>query len=372
MLVYIFNFAANMLLGFLVLGLKPREASKKRRAVYLTLTAIQLALLCGLRGPSVAYDTDNYLRIFENSVKDLTTGEFNSSRVELGYYYLCQLVGILGGTATTVNLLCSFFTMGASCLFLYRHSDNVLLSVFTLLCFPFYYTSFDIVRHYIAVAFFLLAYKYLEEKKPIRYFIIVMLGFVFHKVAIFFVFLYFIRNLKNSPISWALFGVGSVFFCFFTKDIARMVIDLAGRLSGYVSEESTWLSGFGGGIKTAVLYGGILILMLILYNNLENREVRDERALHNVLILFCFSVVFINVRMMIRFIVAFIPLLAIALPRLNDPDNARDKLTANYITVLFVALGIFYHGFMLATNWQNVVPYVSVFEDVAAEIAATA
>ncbi|MBQ8174730.1 MAG: EpsG family protein [Clostridia bacterium] len=361
MLIYIVNFALNMALGFLSMGLHPREASAKRRAVYLAITAVQLALLCGLRGETVGFDTDNYIRIFDSSISDLTTGEYNSTRVELGFYYLCLLIGILGGDATTLLLLCAFFIMGATCLFIYRHSDNVLLSVFVILCFPFYYSSFDIVRHYVALSFFLLAYKYLEEKKPIPYFLIVLAGFIFHKVAVLFVFVYFIRHLRNTPITWALFGTGSVIFCFFTKDIARVVIDLAGRLSGYVSEESTWLSGFGGGIKTAVLYGAILILALILYNNLENREEKDERALHYVLILFCFSVVFINVRMMIRFIVTFIPLLAIAFPRLNAPENARDTKTTRYVTLAFMALGIFYHGFMLLTNWQNVVPYVSVF-----------
>ena len=362
MLIYIINFAVNMALGLLILGPHPREASNKRRAVYLIITAIQLALLCGLRAESVAYDTSNYIRVFNMSVKDLSSTEFNSARVEIGFYYLCQLIGLLGGTPTTLLLVCSLFIMGATCLFVYRHSDNVLFSVFILLCFPYYYTSFDIVRHYIAVAFFLLAYRYLEEKKPIRYAIIVMLGFVFHKVALFFLLVYLVRHLRNTPITWTLFFTGSVVLCFHAKDLARLVILVLERFANYTNENNTWLSGFGGGIKTAVLYGAILILTLILYNNLEEREERDEHALHYVLLLFCFSVVFINVRMMIRFMVAFIPLLAIAFPRLNNRENARDTKTATFITYAFLALGVFYHGFMLLTNWQNVVPYVSVFE----------
>ncbi len=361
MLIYILNFTFDMALGLLILGMHPREAPPKRRAVYLVITAIQLALLCGLRAESVGYDTGNYIRMFNSNVADLETDRFNAWNIELGFYYLCQLIGLLGGNATVLFLVCSLFVMGATCLFLYRHSDNVLLSVFVILCFPFYYSSFDIVRHYMAVAFFLLAYRYLEEKKPIPYFLIVLAGMTFHKVAILFIFVYFIRHLRNSPLTWMLFGTGSLIFCFYTKEIARFVIDVSGRLAGYVTEDSSWLSGYGGGIKTAVLYGAILILTLILYNNLEDREEKDERALHYVLILFCFSVVFINVRMMIRFIILFIPLLAIAFPRLNAPENARDKSTAGYLTLAFVLLGVFYHGFMLLTNWQNVVPYIPVF-----------
>lgn len=362
MLIYIINFAVNMALGLVILGPRPREASTKRRAVYLIITAIQLALLCGLRAEAVAYDTKNYIRVFNMSVKDLTSTEFNSARVDLGFYYLCQLIGLLGGTPTTLFLLCSLFIMGATCLFVYRHSDNVLLSVFILLSFPYYYTSFDIMRHYIAVAFFLLAYRYLEENRFIPYAIIVMLGFPFHKVAVFFLLVYLVRHLKNSPLTWASFFTGSVVLCFHAKDLARLIILVLERFANYTNEDNTWLSGYGGGIKTAVLYGAILIFTLILYNNLENKEERDERALHYVLLLFCFSVVFINVRMMIRFMVAFIPLLAIAFPRLNDRENARDTKTATFITYAFLALGVFYHGFMLLTNWQNVVPYVSVFE----------
>ena len=362
MLIYIINFVANMALGLAILGPHPREASPKRRAVYLIITALQLALLCGLRAECMAYDTKNYIRVFNLSVQDMTTGEFNSPRVELGFYYLCQLIGRLGGTPTTLFLICSLFIMGATCLFVYRHSENVLFSVFILLSFPYYYTSFDIMRHYIALAFFLLAYRYLEEKKFIPFAIIVMLGFPFHKVAVFFLLIYLVRYLKNSPLTWAFFFTGSVVFCFHAKEIAGLIVKVMERFANYTNEGNTWLSGFGGGIKTAVLYGAILTFALILYNNLESREECHERDLHYVLLLFCFSVVFINVRMMIRFMVSFIPLLAIAFPRLNNRENARDPKTATFITYAFLGLGLFYHAFMLWTNWQNIGPYVSIFE----------
>ena len=284
-----------------------------------------------------------------------------SSGVELGFYYLCLFIGALGGNAEVLILISALFITGSCCLFIYRHSENVLMSVFIIMSFPYFYSSFDIVRHFIATSFFLLAYKYLENRKLIPYLILLLIGSQFHLVALFFIPLYFVRNLRNTPLTWGVAGVSSLVLCFFLKDMARIVISLVERWTHYTNDTSTWLEGFGGGIKTAVLYGSILLIALALYNNKKERDFRDECALHYVLLLFCFSVVFINVPMMTRFIMTFGALLSIAIPRLASPTGTHDQKTANYLLAVFILLGLVYHAFMLSMSWQNVVPYVSIF-----------
>ena len=361
MLIYILNFILNMGLGFLILGKNPRETTNTKKAIYLLITFVQLGLLSGLRGESVGYDTTNYYTAFSNSVSGLKEGLINPSGVEWGFYQLSLLIGALGGNASVLILVCALFIMGSCCLFIYRHSENVLMSVFIIMSFPYFYSSFDIVRHFIATSFFLLAYKYLENRKLIPYLILLLIGSQFHLVALFFIPLYFVRNLRNTPLTWGVAGVSSLVLCFFLKDMARIVISLVERWTHYMNDTSTWLEGFGGGIKTAVLYGALLLIALALYNNKKERGFRDECALHYVLLLFCFSVIFINVRMMTRFIMTFGALLAIAIPRLTSPDDTHSEQTANVLSVATVVLGLVYHGFMLFTNWQNVVPYVSIF-----------
>ena len=50
--------------------------------------------------------------------------------------------------------------------------------------------------------------------------------------------------------------------------------------------------------------------------------------------------------------------LAIAIPRLFDKKNTHDLQIRNFVFVLFLIIGCVYHGFMLLTSWQNVVPYI--------------
>ena len=158
MIIYIIFFLLNMLIGALLLN-KKNKNNPAHKSAYLIFTTLQYGILAGLRSINVGWDTITYSRLFSEVPDSFQAVAHTHFREEIGFNYLCSLIKICGGDYQTFLLITSIFIVGSCCIFIYRHSHNVLMSVFIILCFPYYYTSLDIIRHYLAVSFFLLGYK---------------------------------------------------------------------------------------------------------------------------------------------------------------------------------------------------------------------
>ncbi len=330
------------------------------KAIYLTITALQFGLLCGFRSFAMAYDTAAYLEIFNTTPSSWNNILNNKLYIEIGFSVLCSIVKIFGGSFQTLLIITSLFTIGSCCLFIYRHSENVLLSVFTIVSFPFYYSTFDIIRHFLAVSFLLLGYKYVIERKPLKFLMFIFIGSLFHKVCWLFIPIYFMFRLKFSAKNTITALIITVISLVFIEDIAVYLSDIFDKGSGV---EDGWINSFGGGIRTAFMYLVVFIIALVLFSNIKERTTKDYVAMNFILLLFLFSVLFINARIMTRFIMMCIPFLSISMPQILDSKRINDNLTYQFCFLGFLLIGVVYHIFMLLTNWQNVVPYIPFWEN---------
>lgn len=361
MSIYIISFILNMLAGRIILGNKPSQASSKSKIIYLVFTTIYFGLLCGCRDLSVGWDTNTYYEEFMFRLPN-NWNEYRSygGRLEPGYVLYTLLVKLIGGDYQDTLIVSSLFIVGSACIFIYRHSTNVLLSVFILLCFPYYYSSFDIVRHFLATSFILLGYKYVLNRSLVKYSLFVLLAFGFQKSSVIFILLYFIPfirfNKKTLVISFA-----CTFIAYFSFDII-MQSSLFSFLGYNIGAYDGWFGSDAGGMKTAIMYLAVFIIAYFAYNNLKKKTLDDEMGLVYIMFIFLFSVVFIKNRMIIRFIMSFIAFLSIYMPLILEKRKAKSKSNATLLFNSFVIIGLVYHAFMLLTSWQKVVPYTPYWE----------
>lgn len=354
MTVYIVNFVTNMLLGVFLTHVKTRNERRIPEKLYLIITVLQFGLVCGFRATSVGWDTAAYVTIFDRTPNTWSNIFNNRQYIEIGFSVFCSVIKILGGNHQTMFIISSLFVMSSACIFAYRHSKDLVLSVFILISFPFYYSSFDIIRHFMATAFFLLGYKYVVEHKFIKYVIFLAIGSLFHSISWLFLPFYFVRQIKWNGITLAVSVIGTAVCFFFLDNIAAMVAPVMGK-----TDFGSWVGSFGGGIRTAVMYFIIFIIALLAYYNQKEINSNKSSALNLVLILFIFSVIFINARAMTRLMMTGVPLMAIAIPELlGDRENIIRYQNNMLYTIGFISIGCFYHGFMLWMSWQKVVPYV--------------
>lgn len=355
--IYIIVFVLEMFLGVVFLGTTPRKAGKTRKVLYLIITTLILGTLGGLRSSLVGYDTESYYIAFTKTSDTLGGILDNDQHIETGFAALCTLVKVLGGNFTHLLLLCSFFIVGSFCVFIYRHSSNVLLSIFILLCFPYYYSSFDIIRHFVATSFLLLGFQYILKGNFRKYLLFVLMGAVFHNSALIYLILYPLLRAKWSKTLGFLLLGAAIILMLYSKLFANFVVEETGRF-GTIAEE--WVGGYSGGILTCVMYFAVFVIVLLAKNNKIPFSKNDNVWVICAFLLFICSIIFIEARIAIRYIMVFSGLLAVAVPNMLEVTTVRKRSFNTLLLTSFIIVGLAYHAFMLLTSWQNVVPYIPV------------
>lgn len=355
--IYVLVFVIEMLLGFLFLKMKPGKASNTRKILYLIVTTIILGTLCGLRSSSVGFDTEGYYISFTRTSENIGGILDNEQHIETGFAALCTIVKVLGGDFTHFLLFCSYFIVGSFCVFVYRHSSNVLLSIFILLCFPYYYSSFDIIRHFFATSFLLLGYKHILNGKLLKFALFILAGSLFHNSSIIYLLLYPLLRLKWSRKLYVLLALGGLIIMIYASVFANFIVEETGRFS-IIAEQ--WVGQFSGGIITSVMYFAIFIIALLARKKQPVFYKGRDSSIIIVFMLFLFAIIFIQARIVIRYVMVFSGLLAVAMPYLLVPKETQGKKTQFILYVSFIIVGLAYHAFLLLTNWQNVVPYIPV------------
>lgn len=142
---------------------------------------------------AIRYDVGyDYMSYYE-MIKSLD--EFRLSRIEIFEKILIQF-----SHETFIQLFYivnSFITIYFTKWALEKKSVDMSISTLTFLCFPLMFThSFSIIRFWSAIAILFYASLYLESKKIIKFIILLIIAFCFHKsslIALLFIPLYYIN-----------------------------------------------------------------------------------------------------------------------------------------------------------------------------------
>lgn len=352
MSIYILNLGLIMFYGLVTEQIE-RKSHNLGKKIFLFLVALQLGLLAGCRGSSVGFDTVDYLSHFNLVSFSLQETLYNMRWLEPGYAILYWVIKCFGGSGQSLILISSFFCSISLCIFIYRHSKEYFLSTLLVICFPYYYTSFDLIRHYIVLSFFLLAYQHVLNKEFVKYVIMMLIASLFHKVALVLILFYFLRYIPWTKLTIALGGILGVILMFLIKPLAIFIgniIDKSFATSPY------WLGGYAGGLRTLLMYFCLFCIAEVLYCKKKNKSFADDEAILNIYCLFLFAMVFTRARIVIRFIVAMVPFMAIGFPQLLN----EQKKNFDYWVICFclISVAMLYHSYMMLIGWQDIVPYV--------------
>jgi len=199
-------FAASLVLAYISeRNTRAILASGRRYTVwkdwaYILLVVI-LVLFAGLR---TSYnDTWNYISGFQNApglwgwLAD--PENFNPFRNPLFYLYQ-NVIKTAFGNAQVLIFLSALFTQVCFLRFFKRYAENFLFSVFIFFTLGTFVFTLAAIKQVLAMAIITLAIPFLEEKKPGRFCLLVLIAALFHTYALAFLFLPLFRA---KP--WSLF-----------------------------------------------------------------------------------------------------------------------------------------------------------------------
>lgn len=269
MSIYLIVYAILMINVFLSHGL--REKGKKNLYV---ISCLVLLLLTILRSPNdTAWpDTRNYLNTFLR-IRNIPWNKITSMGWEPGIVVLIKLISILGHSEQFYIIVLGVLILIPIFAMLWKSCEFPLLGL-TIFYAMGNLTVTSIYRQWLAIAILTFSLKYVYERKPFKFLLVVLIATLFHRTAIIFVIVYFLYNLKissNSLVMALIFSSG-VYIA------GNQIIQFLNRFARIPLEDSQ----NGGRTFLLVLWICVLVSYFI---NRSNRKEKDFVLPFNIVLI---------------------------------------------------------------------------------------
>ena len=360
MVIYIGLFVYVCILGLFLFYKKGTINLNARKKTYLFLTFLPLALIMGLRDVSVGTDTELYKNIF------LKYGDMNSIQEILNegttiiWALYNKIIYEIFQSYNVMLLINSFIICGLCAKFIYNNSDNVVLSTIFFMTFYHYFSAFNISRQYIAIMISINSFKYIKEKKPLKFCLINIIAVLIHNTAIctFILALFFNTNISNTKnIKW--FVIGTFLVSLLYPMILNVFINIFPHYATYF-DSNTYFNETGNGrrILVTIFYIMIFIYTLILLKtnkNIENVNKNEIQTLNMInLITIIIGFVSLTSVVLARFEKYFSIYIILLLPSIIK-HTKKDSLL---IGLIFIIISIVPMVFQLNSNYGEIIPYI--------------
>ena len=267
-----------------------RYPSDKNKKAYCGIVAFQWVLISGLRHWTIGADTYSYYKSFVN-VKDLSWGKafdnlfgylFKGYEVKDPGYYIFQKFFRLFTTdyQLFLVLIACIFTITMA-VWIYRYSDDPLFSF--VLYSTLFYEFFALTGHRQTIATALVVfwgYKYIKERKLIKFAGIALVAFVIHKSSIVFVPFYFLANVSITPlyIAIAFIAIGCLFIA--GESLYGVVVKNLGFNEEYLVDYTK-----GGAETYSILLIALCIAILFGYSFYKKHDAQKATHIFNATLL---------------------------------------------------------------------------------------
>ena len=185
------------------------EEQKKKNKYRLTILAIlPMFLLFVLRYKYVGVDTIGYVRFFENDIRRYSFAELLNQdlmRSEIGYRLYVKAISLLTESYTVYFLINGFVIFGTLLHFAKKYAENTFVFFFAFMTLGTYQFMETGLRQALAMALCLWAVDFAQNKKLIRFVLMVLLAAGFHKSALLFLIIYPLSLLTKIKINWMVF-----------------------------------------------------------------------------------------------------------------------------------------------------------------------
>ena len=310
---------------------------------------ISLIFVSGFRYKS-GTDYGTYSLIYGN------TPNYNiNESSEWGFLLLCK---ILYGISQNPQIMFLVTSIIINVLIVYgvmKYSIKFELSMYLYITTFCYYSTFNGIRQWIASAILFMGYKYILNRNWKRYFIIVLIAYIFHNSALIMIPLYFIVNRKfTSKNTLYLILIFALSYVFFDSFLATLFDFLQGtRYEHYETGMKEWQEG--GSMLRVLVYSLPILVIFVFRKNFK----LDKNYELNILMNLCLmSVLFMLlgtkhvffVRLNLYFDIYYVLLL----PMLTKTSDKK------FNAFIYYSILICYFAFsykLLTLGDSNIIPY---------------
>ncbi|MBQ3414405.1 MAG: EpsG family protein [Clostridia bacterium] len=220
-----------------------------------------MILICGLRY-NVGTDYQLYTRMYSNiDIKVFSDTEF----------IFKQIINLLNNF--NLNVYVFFFVIATITISLFyiqikKQSNFPATSLFLFVCLGYYALCFNTIRQTLAIAITLVAFKYIYDRKALKYFLVIIVAGLVHTSAFIMIPIYFINriniNKKNLRIIFLIMILGLIAY----NPIFEFITLHIDKYNSYSNINGYTFSKAGAGTYVIMIFHIIIVFILIKYKNL--------------------------------------------------------------------------------------------------------
>ena len=379
MTIYLVALFVLMLYG----ACKNHNTTNRRRKIYTFVAFACLALIAMLRSYNVGRDLQShyyktFLRVVNMDWNNLFTLGY-----ENGYLVFYKIISMFTDNGQWMIAIHALFVIGITGWFIYRNSENVVMSTFLFITTNTWFMYMTMMRQAMAVCIVLIALEIWKRKdwrikRYVLYVAIVILAMQFHSSAFiaFFmpIFDYLPFKRKHIFISTLVMIASFALYNLMFKAVSFLQIGKRDYTEFYSSsgEAINIISLYF--VFIYVLIFAIGTLSLVYYNKKRNNQssglaVTDESGFSNsfllymVLILAVCRITGLKINIMARMTYYFMPFVYVLLPRsINCFKNINNKKIVKLTMYFFMTAAFIWLTYSSAASMYGTVPYQFFWE----------
>lgn len=355
MTVYLINVALILIFGYILLA---NNKSDKNTKIYCGLVAFQWTLISGLRHVSVGADTHNYSirfeeaktiswsKLFENFYNYIFKGEDVN---DPGYFIIQKFFQIFCKDYHVYLIFIALIFTSFMAVWIYKNSKDPCFSfiLYSVLFYSFYALTGH--RQTIATALIVfLGYKYIKERKLVKFAIIAFVAFTIHKSSVVFIPYYFIANIPITPV-YVLVAFIIILI------VALMGKNLYGPLSQALGFSDEQIDYAVGGAET---YAAVLTLMcvviLLFYYFYKNKTENATRIFNITLLTLMSSLLVFQNQSFMRVQQYYSLYLCVSFPEVINSFEKKSRVFVYIVTISFLVLYLIRENPQYLFFWQQV------------------
>ncbi len=329
---------------------------KKLNKICISMFFIILIVLLSLRSIECGTDLKMYsgfFRVFSNSSLDKVLNF--SKKGEKLYYILNKIISMIGGNFQFFLFIVALMSIIPIAVLYYKKSENGILTIALFMVVAPFSMFFSGLRQSIAMGIIIFAFKYIQDKKVIKYIICVIIAMYFHKSAMFCLIFYPVYHAKITK-KWLYIIIPTMIITYvFNKQIFSFLLHIYNPI---------YEDNYGFVTSTGQYSILILLILFIIYCFVfpdKNKINKEFMGLRNMLILSTMFQLFVPINPIVMrmnyYTLLFVPIL---IPKVINIGYKKDygilQLSVIIMSIFFFVYFI-YNGYT-GNDVLNIFPYI--------------
>lgn len=201
--------------------LASKQPNKNKKLIYTLLAFLPIIIVSSIR-----YDVGtDYMYRNVPDYQNMVLGK-DIENLEPLFKLIMKICIFFSKDYVILFVVTSIITYTLICITIYKNSKNILLSVLVFILGTYFFQSLNLIRQFIGIAIMFYAYRYILDKKYIKWFICLALATMIHTSCIIFIITLFFDK-KVFKIQYLV--ILSVLMLLFGDTLLKAVLSILGK-----------------------------------------------------------------------------------------------------------------------------------------------